>query len=36
VPPEDAQETIRRAGECGDQGFRIGVVEAGARVVRYA
>jgi phosphoribosylformylglycinamidine cyclo-ligase len=36
VPPEDAQETIRRAEECGDRAFRIGVVETGERAVRYA
>ena len=36
VPPEDVQETIRRAEECGDHAFRIGVVETGARAVRYA
>jgi phosphoribosylformylglycinamidine cyclo-ligase len=36
VPSEHAQETIRRAEECGDRAFRIGLVEAGERSVRYA
>lgn len=36
VPSEQAQETMRRAEECGDRAFRIGVVENGERAVRYA
>jgi phosphoribosylformylglycinamidine cyclo-ligase len=36
VPPEDAEETMRRAEECGDRAFLIGMVEKGARAVRYA
>jgi phosphoribosylformylglycinamidine cyclo-ligase len=36
VPPEHAQATIRRAEQCGDSAFRIGVVEKGERAVHYA
>jgi phosphoribosylformylglycinamidine cyclo-ligase len=36
VPPEQAQATIRRAEQCGNPAFRIGVVEKGERAVHYA
>jgi phosphoribosylformylglycinamidine cyclo-ligase len=36
VTPQQGQETIRRAQECGDQAFQIGIVEKGERAVRYA
>ncbi len=36
VAAEQGQETIRRAQECGDRAFRIGIVEKGERAVRYA
>jgi phosphoribosylformylglycinamidine cyclo-ligase len=36
LPPEQAQETIQRAEQCGDRAFRIGIVEKGQKAVRYA
>ena len=36
VAPEQGQETIRRAQDCGDRAFQIGIVEKGERAVRYA
>ena len=36
VAPQQGQETIRRAQECGDRAFQIGIVEKGKRAVHYA
>jgi phosphoribosylformylglycinamidine cyclo-ligase len=36
IPPEQAEDTIQRAEQCGDRAFRIGTVEKGQKAVRYA